>query len=75
MSNHAHRRPRENRTVVRPRTFVRTATGSLLPAIPVPLYIGLGRVKCIRCDRRFWRLQTYRRHFVVKHIYGEVLGG
>ena len=74
MTNHAHRRPQATRTVVTPRNFVRTAAGKLLPAIPLPVYKVGGRVQC-SCGKRFWRVPAYRRHYVLAHIYAEVLDG
>ena len=73
MTNHAHNRPKAHRTVVRPRNFTRTATGKILPAIPLPVYKALGRVQCT-CGKRFWRVRSYRRHYVLGHIYAEALG-
>jgi hypothetical protein len=71
MTNKPHVRPPKRQV------FTRTLAGSVLPAIPLPYYTGLGTVRCHQgdCRKRFWTVKRYRRHFVLAHVYGEVLDG
>lgn len=52
---------------------VKLPDGSWLPAIPRP-YVHLGGLlfRC-HCGHRFSRLRSYRRHYVVRHVYGPVI--
>ncbi|HEU0226455.1 MAG TPA: hypothetical protein VFQ86_01855 [Arachidicoccus soli] len=43
------------------------ARGEWVPYVPVPYYLGLGRVRC-KCGRVFWSKQRYAEHYSYWHI-------
>ena len=40
-----------------------------VPAIPLP-FLGF-RKRCLVCGRKFWKMDTYERHYVVQHVAAE----
>lgn len=79
MGNHAHSRPKVDRSVIKskPRIYTRTRTGVTLPAIPLPYAVlGWRLVRCWESDCRRWFLgrRRYNRHYVCDHVYKGLLG-
>lgn len=78
MSNHPHQRPQVERTLMKsaPRIFIRTATGTALPAVPLPWAIwGWRIVRCNigDCRRYFLGRHRYNRHYVADHVYAGLI--
>lgn len=46
-------------------------SGSWWEAIPHPIY-GI-RKRCVECGAKFWTLDDYRFHYVMKHVVPEWL--
>lgn len=40
-----------------------------VPTVPLPFF-GL-RKRCVTCGKRFWKIETYERHYIDKHIAEE----
>lgn len=43
--------------------------GDWVPAIPLPYFLGLGRVRC-DCGDRFLGGRRYREHYALVHVLG-----
>lgn len=41
--------------------------GEWVPPIPLPYYLGFGRVRC-ECGQKFWGEEAYNGHYAYKHI-------
>lgn len=50
--------------------FVQNHRGEFVPAIPLPLFIGMKRVQCTHdnCGRKFFAKKRYREHYALAHI-------
>lgn len=55
------------------RNLMRTAGGEWVPAIPLPMYVGLGPLRRCRCycGKKFKHEQAYRDHWVYAHSQEE----
>lgn len=50
-------------------TLTQNDRGEWVPAIPLPMFLGFGRVQC-DCGKRVFGRRRYREHFALSHVLG-----